>query len=131
MKRGVDSRQVALIALPPESQHSVNFDLHHVVDEKPCECISPHCQSIFPSQRRHAPSIDRGEGSDDLGGLGGCDQTPIGPWAFPESSCASSNVNREMTSDQQLEKHETLNQRSGQVKVHLRDPEQAECRNNS
>ena len=42
MKAGVDSRQVALMACRPQMHQTVNFDLHHVVDEKPYERIAPH-----------------------------------------------------------------------------------------
>ena len=49
----------------------------------------------------------------------------------PERSGASRDVDGEVPGDQQLEEHEALNDGPGQVKVFLRDPEKAECRDNS
>jgi len=42
MKTGIDSCQVALVALRSRVQQAVNFNLRHVVDEKPDERIAPH-----------------------------------------------------------------------------------------
>src|SRR5208282_1105039 len=131
MKAGVDYCKVALMACGPQMHQAVNLDLHHVVDEKPYERIAPQCQRIGPSQRRHAPSVDRGQGSDDLGCFAGNDQAPIGPRPLPKRSHASRDVNGEVPGDQQLEKDEALNDGPGEEKVFLCDPEKAECRDNS
>src|SRR5271170_7515087 len=126
MEVGVDSGQMALMVCGPQPQHAVNSKFRHVGNKKPCESVYPYRDSVSPSERRHAPSVNRDQRSDYLGCFAGNHQTPTGPRPLPEGSYAASYVDREVAGYQQGQEHEGLNDWPGDMKVLLREHEQAE-----